>query len=165
MVALGVPGRGGRVVGGAVNFFAGVKDLEGEDGEAVDHESGGLGVERGVGIRQAARSEIGEEGAVELFGKVVSALVGGVDAALDAGEDGIGSAGGAGFVFDVPEIEVGAVVGGNHASPDAQCCCEGRVEKKGIWRVGVDVPLAGEAVVEFDDLGRGENRKPHLHRG
>jgi hypothetical protein len=101
-VAQSVAGRRCRIAGGAINFFSGVEDFQGKDGEAVDDEAGRLGVERCVGIGESTLSEFGEEVAVELLGEVVSVLICEVDAALSAGEDCIGSAGGAGFVFDVP---------------------------------------------------------------
>ena len=59
-------------------------------------------MKRGLGVREAARIKFGEQGAVELFGEVVAALIGGIDATLDAGKDRIRSAGGAGFIFYVP---------------------------------------------------------------
>ena len=74
-VALGMACGGGFGLGAAGEFFAGVKDLKREDGEAVDDEAGGLGVERGIGVGETARGEFGEKGAVEIFGKVVAALV------------------------------------------------------------------------------------------
>jgi hypothetical protein len=74
-------------------------------------------VERRLGFGKGAGSEGGEKDLVELFGEVVAALVGGVDAALGGGENGIGGAGGAGIVFDVPEIEVGAMLGGDEGEP------------------------------------------------
>jgi hypothetical protein len=46
-------------------------------------------------------------------------LIGGVDATLDGGEDRIGCAGSAGFVFDMPELEVGAMLGGDEGEPFA----------------------------------------------
>jgi len=156
-VALGVALRRGWRDGGAVDFFAGMEDFEREDGEAVDHEAGRFGVERSAGVGESAGSEMGEEGAVELLGEVVAALIGGVHAALDGGEDRIGGAGGAGFVFDVPELEVGAMLGGNEGGPVARKVGKG-------WGVNRrdEVPSAGEAVVEFDDLGRGEDGGPDL---
>ena len=33
---------------GAVDFLFGVEDFEGEDGEAIDHEAGGFGVQRRI---------------------------------------------------------------------------------------------------------------------
>jgi hypothetical protein len=112
-IAVGVAGGSGFGCGGAVDLFAGVKDLERQDGEAVDHEARGFGVERSLGVGQSARSEFGKESAVELFSQVVAALIGGVDAPFDVGEHGIGCAGGAGFILDVPELIVGAMLAGD----------------------------------------------------
>ena len=48
---------------------------------------------------------------VALFGEVVAALVHCVDGAFDCGDVVVGGVGSAGAVFDVPEVEVGAVLG------------------------------------------------------
>jgi hypothetical protein len=109
-------------------------------------------MERGLGVREAAESEFGKQGPVELFGEVVAPLVGGVDATLDSGEDRIGSAGGAGLIFNVPEFKVGAVLRGDEGEPVAGGFGESRF----------DMPLACESIVEFDDLGCGENGDPNL---
>jgi len=42
---------------GAVDLLGGVEDFEGEDGEAIDDEAGGLGVEFGVGEGQVVGGE------------------------------------------------------------------------------------------------------------
>ena len=101
----------------AFRFFAGVVDLQRQDGEAVDDQAGRFGVERGLLMRQFLRREPVEECAIQLFGEVVAQLVGAVDAAFDVGELGVGGAGGAGFVFDVPEVEVGAMLAGDEGEP------------------------------------------------
>lgn len=49
-IALGVVCGNGLGHGTAVDLFAGMKDLERKDGEAVDHEAGGFGVEQSVGV-------------------------------------------------------------------------------------------------------------------
>jgi hypothetical protein len=116
-ISLGMTFGNGCGAGAAIKFFASVKDLEREDREAIDHEAGGLRVEWGLGIGEAGRSELGKEDAVELFSEIVAALIGGVDATLYIGEDRVGGAGGAGFVFDVPEPEVGAVLGSDEGEP------------------------------------------------
>ena len=59
---------------------------------------------------QTLRCEPVEQSAVEFFGKVVAKLVGAVNAAFYVGELRVGGAGRAGLVFDVPEVEVGAVL-------------------------------------------------------
>ncbi len=81
-----------------------------------------------------------EQHAVELLGQVVAALVGWVDAALDLGELGVGGSGRAGFVFDVPEIEVGAMLAGNLNEP-VVCLASLRLRR-------VSMPVAGEAIVQ-----------------
>lgn len=108
-VAVGVAGGGVF----AVDFLGGVEDFEGQDGEAVDDEAGGLGVELGGGGGKAEGSEEVECGAVKLLGEVVAALVGFVDAALDAGELGVVGFGAAGLVFGVPELEIGEMLAGD----------------------------------------------------
>ena len=65
------------------------------------------------GLGRLCGFEPGEERAVQFLGQVVAALVGAVDAALYLGEFGVGCAGSAGFVFDVPKVEVGAVLAGD----------------------------------------------------
>jgi hypothetical protein len=55
----------------------------------------------------------------------------------------------------VPKLEVGVMLGGDKGEPIAGCDGEGRVEQGWICRGWVDMTLAGEAIVEFDDLGRG----------
>ena len=94
---------------------AGVEDAQGEDGEAVDDEAGGLGVERGGGV---LRGQVGEEPEVDLFDQVVAALVVAVDGVLYAGDVGVGGFGVAGFVLFVPEVEVLAMLGGDEGEGD-----------------------------------------------
>ncbi len=91
---------------GAVELLFGVEDLEGEDGESVDDEAGGLGVQR------SGRRGVGgiEEDGVDLFGEVVAELVEAIDVVLDDGDGVVGGEGVAGFVFAMPEIEVGHVL-------------------------------------------------------
>ncbi len=98
-------------------LFTGVIDLQREDGKPVDDQARRLGVQRRLLCRQPLRREPIEQGAVEFFGEVVAELVGAVDAALYVGELRIGGAGCAGFVFDVPEVEVGVVLAGDAAEP------------------------------------------------
>ncbi len=93
--------------GGAVELLFGVKDLEGEDREAIDDEAGGLGVQRGVGVLGDGADEQG----IELLDEVVALLVKGVDGVLYLGDGGVGREGVAGGVLLVPEVEVGAVLG------------------------------------------------------
>lgn len=112
-VPLGVTRRGIRAKG----FFAGVIDLEREDGQAVDHEAGRLGVERGVGVGQELRLEIIEQGLVELLHEIVAKLVGAIDATFDVSEQRVRNPRGASLVFDVPQIEVGAMMAGDTGDP------------------------------------------------
>lgn len=84
-------------------------------------------------------------------------MIGGVDATLYGCEDCVGSAGGAGFILDVPELIVGVMLGGDEGEPVAGRLRDGWSGKVGIDESRGQVPLAGEAIVEFDDLGRGKN--------
>ncbi len=70
--------------GGAVELLLGVKDFEGEDGEAVDDEAGGLGVERCVGGGVSG----GEEDGVDLLDEVVAELVEAIDVMFNFGARG-----------------------------------------------------------------------------
>ncbi len=108
-VAVGVAGRGIL----AVDLFGSVEDFERENGEPVDDEAGGFGVEFSGGVGKPEGLNVVEGGAVELLGEVVAALVGFVDAALDAGELGVVGFGSAGFIFGVPELEVCEVLAGD----------------------------------------------------
>jgi hypothetical protein len=97
-----------------------------------------------------------EEGGVERFGQVVTALVGVVDAVLYSSKLGIGNAGVAGFVFNVPELEIGAMLAGDGAEP---AVCRGIT---GFTRVMVFlVPCAGSLVLQFDNCGSGEHDCDH----
>ena len=69
--------------GGAMGLLGGVVDLEREDGEAVEDEAGGFGVERRGGILRAGGCE---EQAVDGFDQVVARLIKRVDGALEAGD-------------------------------------------------------------------------------
>ena len=71
----------------------------------------------GFGIGQAQRFQPGKQRAVQFLGQVVAALVGRVHAALYRGQFGVGRAGSAGLVFDVPEVEVGAMLAGDPIEP------------------------------------------------
>ncbi len=94
----------------AFRLFARVVDLEREDGEPVNDEARRFGVQgRGL-VRQPARLEPGEEHAVDLFGQIVTKLVRPVDAAFYVGKFGIGDVRRARGVFDMPQIEVRAML-------------------------------------------------------
>ena len=124
-----------------MDFFLGVVELEGQDRKAVDHEAGGFGIQLSLG-RGGVRPEgveSGEEFGVALLHEVVAELVETVDGALGFGEIVIGGLGGAGAVFDVPEVEVGAVLGE-----------DGVEEIVAGGRMGLEVlvPEGGGAVME-----------------
>ncbi len=129
---------------GAIDFFRGMEDFEGEDGEAIDHEAGALRVEAGGRIRQLRGLERFEEHGVALFGEVVAALVEVVDGALDFGDIGVGGTGSAGPIFNVPKVEVGTVLG-------CDCVVERLPGNDDVERV--IVPQAGGAVVKSGDFG------------
>ena len=97
--------------------------------------------------------EPGEQLDVELFGEIIAELIGGVNAALNGSELRVGDAGGAGFVFDVPEIEVGSVVLGNGLEPGGQAV--GWIFS--VWIGRLLMPGAGLLVVQVDDGGGGEH--------
>jgi len=145
---------------GAGGLFVGVVELESEDGEAVDHEAGALGVERGGGVGQAAGGEGFEEAGVAALGEVVAALVEAVDGALDFGEIVVGGAGYAGAVFGMPEIEVGAMLGDEDFEEGISGGGLGRRwEQGGGGGVGLLVPEDDGAVVKGGDLGGGERKR------
>ena len=81
-----------------MELLGGVEDFEGEDGEAVDDEAGGFGVERGGGIGGGLL----QEGGIDLFGEIVAELVEAVDVVLDIDDGVVGGVGVAGVVFAVP---------------------------------------------------------------
>jgi hypothetical protein len=123
-----------------VELLFGVKDFEGEDGEAVDDEAGGLGVERSVGGGVSG----GEEDGVDLLDEVVAELVEAIDVVFDFGDVVVGGDGVAGLVFTVPEVEVGHVL----AEDEAVEVAGGRWGGSG-GVVTVDVGL----VLEMCDVG------------
>jgi hypothetical protein len=104
-------------------------------------------VKRRTGVGKAAASEFSKQGEVEMLSQVVAALICGVDATLYASEDCIGSAGGAGLIFDVPKFKIGLMLRGDKREPVARGRGNGRIE----------VPMVAQAIVKFDDLGRREN--------
>lgn len=138
-VLLPVAFGGGRAAG----LLGGVEHFEREDGEAIEDEAGGFGVERGVSVLLASGLE---KDVIDLLDKVVAGLIEDVDGTLDSGNAGIGGAGLAGFVFGMPEIEVGTVI------------CEDR-SKERRWRkcAGIGpwlgaVPAVGGLIVELRDF-------------
>lgn len=144
-VAVAVLMAGGGI--GAPDLLLGVVELEGEDGEAVDHEARALGVQFGQGGGQAGGFERLEQQGVAALGEVVAVLVIAVDGALDLGQIMVGGVRGTGAVFGVPEVEVGTMLR------------EHQIEEIGaedVMRVGIVVPESGGAVVEAGDLARVE---------
>ncbi len=93
-----------------MDLFAGVEDAQSEDGEAVDDETGGFGVEWGRGV---LRGKVGDEPLIHFFDEVVASLVVAIDGMFDLGDGSVGGLGIAGLVLLVPEIEVLAVLGGD----------------------------------------------------
>jgi hypothetical protein len=132
-------GLGGSV---AMSLDAGVEHLEGEDGETVDDESGGLGVEWGGGLLVG---KVGDEPLVELFDEVVAALVEAVDGVLDTSDLGVGGEGVASLVLFVPEIEVLAVLGGDESGKGVRLGGGGRV---GFGEEVRLVPVDGEVFLQ-----------------
>jgi len=92
--------------GGAMKLLVGVEDFEREDGEAVDDEARGFGVE---GYGRVGGCEL-QEFDVDLLGEIVAELVEAVDVVLDFDDGAVGGVGVAGIVFTVPEVVVGAVL-------------------------------------------------------
>jgi hypothetical protein len=62
----------------------------------------------------------------------------------------------------VPELKVGVMLRSDEGEPGGWDIRRGRLGKGQLSRVRVNVPVACEAIVEFDDLGRGENDEPDL---
>lgn len=81
--------------------------------------------------------------------EVVAALVDLVDGPFDQGDVAIGGVGGAGAVFGMPEVEVGAVLGEDGRQGLAV------LVESGLG-VGVLMPECGGAVVEGDNFDSGE---------
>jgi len=125
--------------GFAVGFNAGVEDAKGEDGEAVDDEARGFGVERGGGV---LTGEVVQEPEIDLFDQVIATLVEAVDSAFDTGDIGVGGLGVTGLVFFVPEVEVFTMLGGNEG--------EKLAGGRGLRSVGL-VPGDGEVVMKASD--------------
>ena len=75
-----------------------------------------------------------------------------------------GCAGGASFVLNVPELKVGVMLSGHEGEPVGSDFGRGGLDNGQLSRGRVNVPLASEAIVEFDDLGRRDNDEPDLLR-
>ncbi len=91
-----------------MRLLGGVKDLQGQDGEAVDDQSGRLRVERGGCILLTREPQ---QVLIDLFDQIVALLVEAVDGVLDLGDRVVGGVRAAGVVLLVPKIEVGAMLG------------------------------------------------------
>ena len=130
---------------GAADLFAGVPDLERQNGEPVDHQAGRFRIERRVLLRQAALFKPCQQRAVELFCQIVTKLIRTVHAALYFGQFGVGCAWCARFVLDVPQVEVGAMLASDRSEPFAS-----------VWSaaIGIRVPEPGESIVKLSDFFR-----------
>lgn len=132
------------VGGGAVELLVGVEDFKGEDGEAIDDEAGGFGVE---GSGDVVGREF-EEGEIELLGEVVAELIEAIDGVLDFGDGVVGGVGVAGCIFAVPEVVVGAVLVEDELIEGAG----GRGSRRGCV-----VAVRGEEILKGDEVGGGEH--------
>src|ERR1700722_7027127 len=97
-------------------------------------------MEHGSGGGKVLLGKAFEEGAIEVFDCVIAALVGGVDAPLYFGQLRVARAGSARLIFNVPELEVGAMLAGNAVH-------ECMADHIGV-RTVVLVPQRHEAIVE-----------------
>jgi hypothetical protein len=88
-----------------------MEQLEGEDGEPVDHESRRFGVQRKRRIERVGGLD---QAKVELFDEIVALLIEAIDRVLHGGDGGVRGGGVAGEVFLVPEVEVGLVLREDH---------------------------------------------------
>lgn len=123
---------------GPMNLFGGVVDLERKDGEPIDDEAWGFGVERSIGVLGAGELE---QELVDLLDEIVALLVEAIDSVLDLGDPGVGDVGAAGGVFFMPEIEVGEMLGTDESD---------EVGRRGFGGM-VSVPLDVRFVVEAED--------------
>ncbi len=92
--------------GGAVELLLGVEDFEGDDGEPVDDEAGGFGVQGDGGV---VGREL-EEGGVDALDEIVAELIEAIDVVFDLDDGGVGGVGIASVVFAVPEVVVGLML-------------------------------------------------------
>ena len=113
-----------------MGLFGGVVDFQREDGESVDDEAGGLGVEGG-GI--VLRPGLSEQGEINFFDEIVALLVQPINLMFDVSHGGVGGVWVASLVLFVPEVEVGAVLREGQAGQ--------LIGRLGIALAGV--PLAG----------------------
>ena len=92
----------------AMGFLMRVVDLQRKDGEAIDDEAGGLGVE---GSGRVLGGERTEESLIDLLDQVVAILVETIDRVFDGGDVLGCGAHVAGEIFLMPEVEVGTMLG------------------------------------------------------
>ncbi len=143
--AIEVPGAMGGGGRGTLGLLAGVKELEREDGEPVEHHAGCLGVE----FRVCCLRQVAEEPFVDLFDEVVALLVEGIDGPFDAGNPGVRRQWIAGFVLFVPKGEVRAVLA---ADQIVERCLKGS-----MGGCGREVPGVGPQNLRRSEL-------PHVRR-
>ena len=134
---------------GPGRFLARVVDLERQNRQPVDDEPGGFGLQGRLRVGQFPLAKPFQQYPIEVFGKIIAQLIGGVDAPLDSGEVGIARTGGPRFVFNVPEIEVGAMLAGDEGK---------RIIVAGAAEAFFPVPPGGEMVVKLGHLLRREHR-------
>jgi hypothetical protein len=115
-------------------------------------ESRSIGVQRGRCVGQAARRKPRQQGAVQLLGQVVAALVGQIHAAFHCSDLSVGGAGRAGFVFNVPQIEIGAMLARNQIEPRlvaiglrGMCCANTCIDTR------IQVPRPRFPILQADD--------------
>src|SRR5579863_1021503 len=151
--ALTVTLRVARRTVGALGLFPRVIDLQRQDREPVDDEAGRFRVEFSVFGGKTLRSKPVEQGAVKVFGEIVAELVGAIDTTLDIGQLGVRGARGTGFVFDVPEVEVGTMLSCDALEPG--------VSGRRILSPGrLGVPGSGQIIVQlYNGVGR-KHRAP-----
>ena len=131
--------RCSSVAGGTFGLFGGVVDLERENGQPVDDEAGGLGVERRVLVLFAGL--LHQQG-VDLLHVVIALLVVLVDVVLYLGDGRIRGLRVASFILLMPQVEVSAML---EEHVDGELI---GLALKGL----VQVPGAVGAVVECDDV-------------
>lgn len=103
------------------DLVRGMEELEGEDGETVDHQAGGFRVERRARVGEPAGFEILHEEKVATFSEVISLLVHQVDVVFAQDDFVVGRIGRASIVFSVPEIEICEVLAGYYSSEFGGC--------------------------------------------
>ncbi len=146
--AIAIAGAVGFGGGGPGDLLGRVKALEGKDGQAVEHGTGCLGVQRGGSGLQTGGTE---QVLVDLLDEIVAALVEGINGMFNTGDLGVGGGGVAGAVFLVPEIEVRVVVSLDKCGETIfrrRLRCGGGVPEPGPMQLGGGEVLEGLAEVE-----------------